>query len=264
MNVSLNALQLTSAYFIASVMFLLIILFNMAGHAYRRRRIRLNPDHVKLELGTVNGILLGMLGLLLAFTFGMSNDRYNKRRDLIIEEANNIGTAILRADLYPDSTRNLFRKNFKIYVEARIGYYSVGNNFDAVIRHYLEADSVGRVLWNIATTDARVNNVVVRSGQMIPALNAVIDITTTRRSAGESTIPNSIMYFLFTLALCCSFLIGYDTKGLSDRIVTLGFATILSITIFMIVDLDRPRSGLINLDVASEKIVELRGLLTGP
>jgi hypothetical protein len=44
---------------------------------------------------------MGMLGLLLAFTFGMSNDRYNKRRDLIIEEANDIGTAILRADLYP-------------------------------------------------------------------------------------------------------------------------------------------------------------------
>jgi hypothetical protein len=61
-----------------------------------------------------------------------------------------------------------------------------------------------------------------------------------------------------------SFLIGYDTKGMSDRIVTLGFATILSITIFMIVDLDRPRSGLINLDVAAGKIVELRGMFTGP
>jgi hypothetical protein len=95
---------------------------------------------------------------------------------------------------------------------------------------------------------------------MIPALNAMIDITTTRRSAGESTIPRSIMYFLFALSLCSAFLVGYDTKGQSDRIVVFGFATILSITIFMIVDLDRPRSGLINLDVANEKIIELRSM----
>jgi hypothetical protein len=98
-------------------------------------------------------------------------------------------------------------------VEARIGYYSVGSDFDAVVRHYLEADSLSKVLWNIAATDARINNAVVRSAQMIPALNAMIDITTTRRSAGESTIPNSIMFFLFALALCPLFLSATIPKG---------------------------------------------------
>jgi len=92
----------------------------------------------------------------------------------------------------------------------------------------------------------------------------MIDIATTRRSAGESTIPNSIMFFLFALSLCSAFLVGYDTKGLSDRTVVFGFATILSITIFMIVDLDRPRSGMIKLDVPNEKIIELRSMFIQP
>jgi len=261
---NLSPLQQTSSYLIASLMFVLIILFNLAGHAFRKRTIRLNPEHRKVELGTINGILLGLLGLLLAFTFGMANSRYDTRRELVIEEANDIGTAILRADLYPDSTRQLLRENFKKYLEARIAFYGAGTDFDLVIKYFAEADSLSKVLWQIAVNDVREQNMIARSSQMIPALNAMIDITTTRRSAGESTIPNSIMFFLFTLSLCSAFLVGYDTKGLSDRVVVFGFATILSITVFMIVDLDRPRSGLITLDVANEKIVELRNLFLEP
>jgi hypothetical protein len=93
---------------------------------------------------------------------------------------------------------------------------------------------------------------------MTPALNAMIDITTTRRAAGEETIPDSIMYFLFFLCLCTSFLVGYDNKGKSDWIVLSGFSIILSIIILLIVDLDRPRSGFINMDTPNQKIIELR------
>jgi len=256
-------LQLASTGLLASFMFILIILINRAGHLIRKWMISRNPDNAKVELGTMNGILLGLLGLLLAFTFGMANSRFDRRRELVIEEANDIGTAILRADLYPDSTRQLLRTNFKEYLEARIAHYEAKMDMKTTAHYYFMADSVSRVLWNIATTDARVNNVISRTSQMIPALNAMIDITTTRRSAGESTIPDSIMYFLFVLTLCSSFLVGYDTKGKTDRIVIIGFAMILSITLFMIIDLDRPRSGFINMDVPHQKIVELRGMFSG-
>ncbi|MFI5218224.1 MAG: hypothetical protein ACHQNT_01960 [Bacteroidia bacterium] len=256
----LSLLQSASSWMVAFIIFILIIIFYLTGHYYRLRKIARYPEHSKYELGTINGILLGLLGLLLAFTFGMSNSRYDNRRDLVIEEANDIGTAILRADLYPDSTRQLLRNNFKEYVEARIAFYQAGMNMHDVINYYMKADSISKVIWNIAITDARINNIVVRSGQMIPALNAMIDITTTRRAAGESTIPDSIMYFLFVLCLCSAFLIGYDNKGKTDWVVVTGFAIILSITIFMIVDLDRPRSGLIDMDVPNQKIIELRSM----
>lgn len=90
----------------------------------------------------------------------------------------------------------------------------------------------------------------------------MIDITTTRRAAGESTIPDSIMYFLFILCLCSAFLLGYDHKNKFDWIVVIGFAIMLSSTVSTIIDMDRPRSGLIDMDKPNEKIIELRKCLS--
>lgn len=88
----------------------------------------------------------------------------------------------------------------------------------------------------------------------------MIDITTTRRAAGEANVPDSIMYFLFMLCLCSAFLLGYDNKKEIDRIVVAGLGIMLSATVFSIIDLDRPRSGLINLEIPNQKIIELRGM----
>jgi hypothetical protein len=257
----LTFLQSTSTIILATTVFILIIIFYLAGHKLRVTSIKKHPDLANVDLGTINGTLLGLLGLLLAFTFSMSSSRYDTRRQLVIEEANNIGTAILRADLYPDSIRTLLREDFKEYVEARISFYKAGMNIEKIVYYFLKADSISKRIWKITATDAKVNNVVVRSAQMIPAVNAMIDITTTRRSSGESTVPDSIMYFLFGLCFCSSFLLGYDNKNKDlDWILIIGLATMLSITVFNIIDLDRPRSGLISMDVPNEKIVELRGM----
>ena len=92
---------------------------------------------------------------------------------------------------------------------------------------------------------------------MIPALNDMIDITVVRRAAGEATIPDSIMYFLFVLCFGSSFLLGYDHKEKVDWVVVTGFAIMLTATVFNIMDLDRPRSGLIDLNLPNQKMVEL-------
>jgi hypothetical protein len=257
----LTFLQGIDAGVVALVIFFLIIIFYLVGYRVRMYFNMRIPDFKDRELGTINGTLVGLLGLLLAFTFSMSSSRYDARRNVIIEEANDIGTAVLRADLYPDSIRNLLRQNFKAYVEQRVKFYTVRNDFDKVVYHYLQADSISKVLWNIATTDAKKNGVLLRTGQMIPALNAMIDITTTRRALGESTVPDSIMYFLFMLCFCASFLLGYDNKiGKVDWILLFGLAIMLSITVHSIIDLDRTRSGLINMDVQNQKIIELLGM----
>jgi hypothetical protein len=210
------------------------------------------------DLGAINGTLLGLLGLLLAFTFSMASSRFDTRRELVIEEANDIGTVILRTDFFPDSTRHQLRSTLKEYVEARIAFYKVGMDINQVVRYYLKADSLSKVTWSIVTRYAKEDNVTTRTSEIVPALNAMIDITTTRRAAGESTIPDSIMYFLFSLCLCSAFLLGYDNKHKIDWIVVGGFGIMLSITVLTILDLDRPRSGWINMDVSNQKIVELR------
>lgn len=256
--VELTILQRSPIYLVVAILFVLIFLFYLLGYRVRKGVIRRNPEQSMAELGAINGTLLGLLGLLLAFTFGMASSRFDTRRQLVIEEANDIGTVILRTDFFPDSTRRLLRGTLKEYVEARIAFYQAGMNINQAVRYYLKADSISKVTWSIVTKYAEQDNVTTRTSELVPALNAMIDITTTRRAAGESTIPDSIMYFLFSLCLCSAFLLGYDNKLKIDWIVVGGFAIMLSVTVLTILDLDRPRGGLINMNATNQKIVELR------
>lgn len=258
-----SLLQSAPTLLVAIIVFILIIGFYLLGHRVRKRAIKKDPEQSKIDLKAINGMLLGLLGLLLAFTFGMSNSRFNTRRELVIEEANNIGTAILRTDIYPDSVRKLLRANLKDYVEERITFYQSGMDVEKMVTHYRKADELSKKVWSIAATYAKTDDITTRTSQLIPALNNMIAITTTRRAAGEGTIPDSIVYFLFILCCCAAFLLGYDHKDKIDWIVVTGFAIMLSATVFNIIDLDRPRSGLINMDVPNQKIVELRELFDG-
>jgi hypothetical protein len=258
--INLSLLQSTPTILIAISLFILIIAFYLLGNHLRSRAVRKNPDLANVEMGAINGTLLALLGLLLAFTFSMSNSRFDTRRQLIIEESNNIGTVILRADIYPDSMRQLLRTNLKEYVEHRIAFYQAGMNIKKVVEHYLKADSIGKVMWFIVATYAKEDNITTRTSEMIPALNDMIDITTTRRAAGEATIPDPIMYFLFILCLGSAFLLGYEKPNRIDWIVVIGFGVLLSLTVYAILDLDRPRSGMIDVDTPHQKIVELRDM----
>ncbi|HYI76680.1 MAG TPA: hypothetical protein VEW65_03615 [Chryseolinea sp.] len=193
----------------------------------------------------------------------MSSSRFDARRSSVVEEANAIGTVILRTELYPDSIRRLLRSNLKAYLDARIAFYEAHMNLEKAFAAYNEADKIGKKVWSIAAVYAQENTSLTIASQLLPSLNAMIDITTSRLAAGQATVPDSIMYFLFILCLCASFLLGYDNKAKIDWIVVVGFAIMLSSTVFNIVDLDRPRSGLIDLDKDNQKMVELREMFTG-
>jgi hypothetical protein len=255
--IKLSLLQQAPTFVVAIIIFILIIGFYLIGFRIRAAAEKKNSDQSKEDLGALNGTLLGILGLLLAFTFGMSNSRFDARRQVIIQEANDIGTVILRTDFFPDSVRQLLRSNLKEYVVARVAFYEARMNLQKVSESYLKADSIGKVVWGITASYGKVNSEITRTSQLVQALNDMIDITTTRRAAGEATVPDSIMYFLFILCCCSAFLLGYDTKHKIDWIVLLGLAIILSSTIFTIIDLDRPRSGLIKMDNQNRKMVEL-------
>lgn len=253
-------LQFVPTPLLIAGIFLLIVVFYLAGYWIRKSSILNNPSESNIDLTTINGTFLGLLGLLLAFTFSMANSRFDNRREIIIEEANNIGTAILRTDIYPDSVRSILRSHMKKYVEARIAYFASGMNELEKEKSFALSNELSKKVWDVAAGYAKVDNITTRTSELIPALNAVIDIAATRKAAGEAFIPNSIMYFLFILCFCASFLIGYDNKTKIDWIVLFIYALMFSATIYNIIDLDRPRSGLIDMDLPNQKIVELRSL----
>jgi hypothetical protein len=249
---------------IAIVLFISILLVFRLGVFLRQRILLKNKDKEFGDFGAFNGAIMGLLALLMAFTFGMSNSRYDARREAVVKEANAISTAILRTDIYPDSMRMVLRGLFRQYLEARIGYFQAGVDTQKTKEEYMLANKISSQIWSITANYAKVNDVTTRTSQLIPALNDMIDIVTTRQAAGEAHLPPSIIYFLLGLCLCVAFIMGYDKNQKIDWIVPIGFAFVLSFTILIIFDLDRPRRGFITLDKPNQKIVELREMLVEP
>src|SRR5688572_5644106 len=132
----LSFLQTTTALVMAIFVFILVMFSYWGGHMLRMRAIKRDPEHAKTDIKAINGMLIGLLGLLLAFTFSMSNSRYDDRRHLIVQEANVIGTTILRTDMYPDSMRNALRSALSEYVECRIAHYDARRDFEKAMSEF--------------------------------------------------------------------------------------------------------------------------------
>lgn len=248
----------TPGYIGLALFFLLIIAF-IAGFQLRKWKLRRNPSKNKGDMGSISSTLLGLLALILAFTFSMANSRFDTRRDLAVQEANAIGTALLRIGFFPDSIQTEMKATLQKYVEERIGTIESGSDVGKIIKHNANSEALGIVLWNQVTEYAKADPNLVKTSEIVPSLNEMIDLTTSRRAAGEANIPPSIQAFLIILCIASTFLLGYERKDNFDWIIVGGFSLMLSITVFSILDLDRPRSGLVTMDEANSKIIELRG-----
>ncbi len=260
----------TEAWELSMLLFVLMIVFvwlgNLSGKFWRRNETAASSGNTdeKSGFGSLEAGLFGLFGFILAITFGMSGNRYDNYRNVMVQEANDIGTAVLRSDLYPDSIRLEFRKDFKAYVEARIRFYEAGRNLDKMIQSKNESAMLSSGIWKRAADMSKQPNMLIPSNQMIPALNAMIDITTTRESTLKAHIPDIIIIALFILALTVTFVAGFSSTVIrkKDWIIICGFALLTSLVIYVTLDIGRPMRGLINADVGQSAMVELRGMFT--
>jgi hypothetical protein len=249
------------SYWIAVGIFLALPLVNWLGFRYRKF---LQTKHGKDKIDGAGGLeasMLGLMALMLGFTFSLALSKFEVRRQVIVDEANYIGRAVLCADLYPDSIRTLLRANFKDYIETRISYYKAGidekKNDSALARTISRA----RGLWKLAVDLEQKDRGRVSTYQMIPALNAMIEIVRTRDAGRKARVPPLIFVMLLMLTFLSSFLVGYGDKGMHRNWVMIGtFSLMTTIALYLIIDLDHPRSGFINIDSAEQHITDLRGM----
>ena len=254
---SINFLDRFSSLTIALVVFILIMASFYLGIRLRKYAEKKMSIEDK-SIGPVEGSLLGLLALLLSFTFSMSSSRHDKRINIIVEEANDIGTAVLRADLYPDSIRNEFRKDFKKYVQARMDFFDAGTDRKKITTALEKGVVLQKSLWKRATDLGRDKENLHRTAQMIPALNAMFDIVTTRNASNIAKVPQLIMFLLFLLCFNAAFMMGYAVGIKPDWIVITLFAITIVLTIYLILDLDRPRRGIITMKDMNAEIIKLR------
>ena len=233
----------------ALLLFAGIIIFYFAGLKVLQYKQKKDTSHTPGGIGPFEGAMLGLISLLLAFTFNKAASNYDKRRELLIHETNCIGTVLLRADIYPDSVRNELRKDLKEYITERINYYEAGGNEQEIQEHLKKGNVVAERIWNRVATIAQRNEVVIKSMQMVPAVGDMIDAVSQREEARVAHIPVIILWLLFLFCVAGSFIVGYSSKSKkADWIILLSYSFMMVLTVYLILDLDQPRYGIINTD----------------
>lgn len=249
----------TDAWLLVSILFILMLACIAFGLFIGKRRFVKagyidNPSN-----GTLYGSIFGLLAFLLGFTFSMSGSRYDSRRQASVAEANDISTAILRADLYPDSERVAFRTDFKNYLQARIDNITARADLDKINKANADAAIYSAILWKRAMDYSKKNPNSLISLQMTPALNAMFDSATSNTYSELIRVPDSIVIMLFLMSLISAFFAGYISsgKGKFDWFMGAGFCLLTAVVVFITLDLDRPRRGFIKLDASRQAIISL-------
>ena len=248
-------------YSLFVIIFFLIIVCNQLGYRYKKKQIRKHPGEIQESMGSIEGAMLGVTSLLLGFSFSVAVSKYEVRRQLTVEEANHIGTAILQCDLFPDSIRVPLRADFKEYVEVRIAYYEARHDEDLVMQELRKSEVISGRIWKRVAGHSSNPDFRVSILQMVPNLNEMIDIAVTRDAMRITKVPPLILWTLVVFVLSAAFLLGTDYKGNKRNIMLLcGYALVMSMTMNLINELSHPRQGLINLDLVEMKMKDLRNL----
>lgn len=246
---------------VAAIMFVAMLVCAEIGRRIGASGRMRDPDGVDKGIASVEAAVFALLGLLIAFTFSGAASRFEDRRHLITTEANAIGTAWLRLDLLPREAQPELRTLFRAYLDSRLATYRDMNN-DAATRAELDRSAaLQNEIWAKALAATQKPDTAAPATMlMVPALNDMFDITTTRLMATRNHPPLIIFLLLAGLSLVGAMLVGFDTSASRARpwLPTIVFAGIMALAVNVILELEFPRYGLIRVDSADQVLVELR------
>lgn len=209
----------------------------------------------------LQGALLGLLGLLLGFTFAMSVGRYETRKQIVLDEANAIGTAWLRAGYLTDENRDIIRPALFGYTEARLSLAQGAEGEEKFRAQLSQSEILQARMWEAAVAEVKKNDTPA-VGLFVSSLNDLIDLDGKRHAATRNHVPVSVWLLLLLVAVTACWTTGYVT-GLGEAgrhaLPMVVLPVLLSIVIMIIADLDNPRRGLIK--VSQQSMVDLQGTL---
>ena len=257
MSRPLDALPLWALF----VGILLVVLFSVEfGYRLGKYRRSRREEEKEAPLGTMVGATLGLLAFILAFTFGLAANRFDNRRQVLLDEANAIGTTYLRAGMLPESGEHI-RGLLREYVSVRLNAVRSQNLAEGIRR----SEDIQQKVWTEAETVGNKNPNSIVVGLFIQSLNEMIDLHAKRVQAGvRSRIPGAIWLGLFAVA-CLSFAtMGYHAglSGTRRSLAILAVAVTFSVVIELIADLDRPLEGV--LRVSQQALLDVQQSMKPP
>lgn len=253
----------TCALIVAAIgLFLALLALQWVGYRRGKRLAQQMGESAQEGVSVVEGVVFALMGLLLAFQFSGAASRLDTRRQLAVREANAIGTAYLRLDLLPPDERDKLRELFRQYLPTRIGALEALPNLAAAMKEFHAGEALQQTIWGHAIVFS--NDKAVSVPQLLlPALNDMIDITTERKAAGSTHAPIILQAFLILLSLISALFAGNAvSRSTQPPQVHMGlYAAVIALTVYLILDMEHPRMGLIRVGAADQALYDLRDLM---
>jgi len=233
-------------WLVAGGVFALLLVGAEAG--YRGRRwLRSRERERPLAADGQDHLLsaaLGLLALLLGFTFSLALSRHEARRDLVLQEANALGTLWLRVQLLEEPGRSLMAPLLRAYVDERLEWSE--NNWESL---GVRSNDIQQKLWTAMGVVLRAESVQGLSRSVMEAMNAAFDLASSRAMARATHIPDRVLQVLLLYAVLSVVMLGYifGANWRPHRLATALLLVLLTLAIVVILDIDRPRSGAIQV-----------------
>ena len=239
------------------------------GRSWGRKQLAKKQSVGKEWIGIVDGPILAVYGLLLAFAFSGAMHRHDERKKIIVEEANMLARGYFQVDLLPSTEQPQLRALMQEYLRTRLNCYRLRSDLAAYQQETLHSYQIQDQLWKsvIKATNSNVDRRAALT--LLSTLSELRSLTTSRKILTSFHPPMIIMLFLLTLSLVASFLLGYQISMLKKKswphiFLFLGF---VAFTNYLIIDLEYPKVGWIQIDDSEimirnimENIPELNGI----
>jgi len=217
------------------------------GHRWYSRTDDVRRGH----FGSVLGSLLGLLALLLSFTFSMSANRYDTRRQLVVTDANGLEGLYLQSSFLPDASRKAFKQLLRQDVDSlsQIALLRRGATPEEAAELSAKFEALHGRMWKVVKESAEANPPAKIADAMQKGLIDSLAVHRNRLFAWESRVPDSIIWLLLLGCNAAIAAIGFagglgNHRGLPARIIV---TLLLCATVYVVLDLDRPHEGLIHI-----------------
>lgn len=251
----------TSQWLVFLVVTALLLGLAEVGFRTGLRLHRASDEARKSQIGSTMGAVLGLLGLLLGFTFALAAARYEGRRELVLKEANAVGTTFLRASFLPDAHRIAVEGLLRRYTEVRMDFYAAGEDETKIAAAERAAAQLQSELWAHTVAAGREAPTPLVP-TFINALNETIDLDATRMNALRNHVPGAVWLLVLAVAGCGCGLSGCaaGATGVRSTFSVAVLPLLTAVVITLIADLDRPRGGLIG--ISQQPLIDLQQTLT--
>lgn len=232
------------------------------GYRVARRGSQRYDESTRSQIVSIQAAILGLLSLILGFTFSMALSRFEYRKQMVVEEANAIGTVALRAQFLPTDHKVDVRALLRRYVEIRL--YSVLQTAQSSPERQqldIETRQLQSQLWQIAGDASLQEPQSVPLGLFTQAVNNLIDVKAKRDTGVANHVPEIVLLLLMGFALLAMGVLTYGNglTGARSPIPTAAYSIVVVLVVLLIIDLDHPQSGVARVSQAS--IIQIQEIL---